>query len=181
MKKNIYWLLPVLTCIVASVASLFLPVLTWVNPHGIEVPFNIVDFVEQSPTLFSILSTYSGPLSMNIDQIWLTILAILAVLAIIAALVGVITMSMQRPNTWQFTMTLVEMIGTAIPAILVLVAVPLSRTYFLGTFQCGVYPIITPIAMILCVITVTKKHKLTQAELRAVEKAKGLIRPGGNL
>lgn len=181
MKKNILWLLPVLACIVASVASVFLPVLTYVYPNGQKVSFNVFSFVEQSEDLLDILASYNGPFEMYIDKVWLTILAFLAVLAIILAFIGVITMSLQRPNTWQFVMALVGIIGTAIPAIIVIIAAPVSQRYLPGTFSFGVYPIITPIAMILCMITVTKKHKKTQAEIRAAEKAKGLIRPGGDL
>ena len=181
MKKNIQWLLPVLTCIVASVASVFLPVLTYTYPNGQTVEFNLFSFTEPSQDLLDILASYSGPYEMYIPQIWLTILAVLAVLAIIAAFIGVITMSLQRPNTWQFVLALVGIIGTAIPAIIVIIAAPVSQQYLPGTFQFGVYPIITPIAMVMCMITVTKKHKRTQAELRAAEKAKGLIRPGGDL
>ena len=181
MKKNIQCLLPVLTCIVASVASVFLPVLTYTYPNGQAAEFNLFSFTEPSQDLLDILASYNGPYEMYIPQIWLTILAVLAVLAIIAAFIGVITMSLQRPNTWQFVLALVGIIGTAIPAIIVIIAAPVSQQYLPGTFQFGVYPIITPIAMALCMITVTKKHKRTQAELRAAEKAKGLIRPGGDL
>lgn len=180
MKKNIRWLLPVLTCIIASVASIFLPVLTYKYPTGQTVSFNVFGFVEPVE-LSKILSTYSGSFVVNIDQVAVTILAVAAVLAIIAAFVGVITMSLQRPNTWQFVLALVGIIGTAIPSVLVFLAVILSKNYFPGTFSFGVYPIITPIAMVLCMITVTKKHKKTQAERRAAEKAKGLIRRGGDL
>ncbi len=170
-----------LTCIVASVASVFLPVLTYIYPNGQKVSFNVFSFVEQSEDLLDILASYNGPFEMYIDKVWLTILAFLAVLAIILAFIGVITMSLQRPNTWQFVMALVCIIGTAIPAIIVIILAPASQRYLPGTFIFGVYPIITPIAMILSLITVTKKHKKTQAEIRAAEKAKGLIRPGGDL
>lgn len=181
MKKNILWLLPVLTCIIASVASVFLPVLTYIYPNGNQVEFNLFDFTGQSPELLDILASYRGPFQIYIPKIWLTILAILAVLAIIAAFIGVITMSLQRPNTWQFVLALVGIIGTAIPAIIVIIAVPVSQRYLPGIFRFGVYPLITPVAMAMCMVTVTKKHKITQAELRAAERAKGLIRPGGDL
>ena len=46
MKKNIQWLLPVLTCIIASVASIFLPVLSYEYPNGQSVSFNVFGFVE---------------------------------------------------------------------------------------------------------------------------------------
>lgn len=181
MKKNIQWLLPVLTCIAASVASVFLPVLTYIYPSGREVSFNLFGFTQPSEDLLNILASYDGPYQMYVDKIWITILAVLAVMAIIAAFVGVITMSLQRPNTWQFVLALVGIIGTAIPAIIVIIAAPVSQQFLPGTFRFGVYPIITPIAMVMCMITVTKKHKRTQAEIRAAEKAKGLIRPGGDL
>lgn len=181
MKKNISWLMPVLACIVASVASVFLPIFTYTYPSGRSVSFNITGFVQPTRELVNILASYTGPFELNIDQVWLTVLAVLAVLAIVAAFVGVITMSLQRPNTWQFVMALTGIIGTAIPALLIIVAALISQRYFPGTFTFGVYPIITPIAMVMCMITVTRKHRRTQAELRAMEQAKGLIRPGGDL
>ena len=179
MKKNIQWLLPVLISLIASVASVFLPVLTYEYPSGEEVSLNIFSFIEPVE-LSEILSTYSG-MFVKVDSIVAVILATTAVLAIVAAFVGVVTMSLQRPNTWQFVLALIGIIGTAIPSMLVFLAVILSKNYFPGSFSFGVYPVITPIAMALCMITVTKKHKKTQEEIRAAEKAKGLILPGGDL
>ena len=181
MKKNIQWLMPILTCIIASVISVFLPVLTYVHPDGRKVAFNIFSFVTPSDELVNILWSYTGPFEMEIDSIWLAILAVLAVLAIIAAFVGVITMSSQRPNKWQFRLAMAGIIGTAIPALFVIIAAPISQQYLPGTFWFGVYPIITPVAMAMCMVSVTNKHKRTQAELEAIEKAAGLIRPGGDL
>ena len=180
MNKYDKWLVPVLILIIASILSMFLTVLSYIYPDGRQVVFNIVDFVEQSDELVDILAAYSGP-TMYIDKVWLTVLAFLAAAAIVAAFAGVVTMSRQRPNTWQFVMALAGVIGTAIPAIIVIVAAPLSQRYLPGAFRFGVYPIVTPIAMAVCMITVTKKHKKTQAEIRAEERAKDLIRPGGDL
>ena len=180
MKKNIQWLLPVLICLAASVVSLFLPVLIYEYPNGQTATFNVLSFVSPDE-LSSILLTYSGSVFFQVDPVVAVILAAAAVLSIVAAFVGVITMSRQRPNTWQFVLALAGMIGTAIPSVLVFLAVILSKNYFPGTFRFGVYPIITPIAMVLCMITVTRKHRKTQAELRAAELAKGLICRGGDL
>ena len=125
MKENIQWLLPVFACIVASVAAVFLPVLTCIYPNGLKVAFNLFSFTEQSQDFLGILASYKGPYEMYIDEIWLTILAALVVLAIIAAFIGVITMSLQRPNTLQFVLALVG-ICTAISAIIVIIAAPVS-------------------------------------------------------
>lgn len=181
MKKSIQWLMPVLTCIIASVVSVFLPILTYVYPNGDKASFNLFSFTEPSNELLDILATYSGPLNMYFPRSVLTVMAIAAVLAIIAAFVGVITMSLQRPNTWQFILALIGIIGTAIPAIIVVIAAPLSRQFFPGTFHFGIYPIITPIAMVMCMVIVTRKHKRTKAQLRAEAKARGLIYPAGDL
>lgn len=181
MKKNITWLLPVLIMLVASVASMFLPVLTYAYPTGDLERFNVISFVQPPDSLMWILGDYSGSFVIDVNETVIVIAAIVAVLAIIAAFTGVITMSLQRQNTWQFVLALVGIIGTALPSVLIFLAVLLSKNYFPGTFRLGVYPIITPIAMVLCMITVTRKHKRTQAELQAMEKAKGLIRPGGDL
>lgn len=181
MRKNIQWLAPVLICIIASVASVFLPVLTYVYPNGDKVSFNVFGFTEPSTDLLEILATYDGPFNIYFPNILLTVAAVVAVLAIIAAFVGVITMSLQRPNTWQFVLALIGIIGTAIPAIILIIAAPISRHFFPGTFQFGIYPIITPITMGMCMFMVTRKHKRTKAQLLAAEKAKGLIRPAGDL
>ena len=180
MKKNIRWMLPLLTCLVVSVASLFLPVLRYKYPSGHITNLNILDFIKPEE-LNGILNTYSGALVIEIPRVVVTILAVCAALSIIVAFAGVITMSRQRPNTWQFIMTLAGMVGTAVPSVLILLAVVLSVSFFPGSFRPGVYSIVTPVTMALCMVTVTKKHKKTQAELRAEERAKGLIRPGGDL
>lgn len=181
MKKRIQWLMPVLTCLIVSILSLFLPVLTYLYPNGKKTSFNILSFIQKSDEFVQILYSYNGPFQIKVGTVWLVILAVLAALAIVAAFVGVVTMSRQRPNKGSFVLSLVGIIGTAIPSIIVMIAAPVSRQYLPGFFQVGVYPIITPIAMALCIVTVTRKHKKTQAEIQAAEKAKGLLRPGGDL
>ena len=90
----------------------FLPVLTYTYPNGQSTSFHVFGFIEPIE-LSEILGTYSGAFVVNIDQVAVTILAVAAVLAIFAAFVSVITMFLQRPNTWQFVLALVGIIGTA--------------------------------------------------------------------
>lgn len=179
MKKNL-WMHLVLACISFSVISLLLPVLVYTYPNGREIALNAVD-IASSQELTAILADYSGPFSMNISPVVATILAFMAVLAIVVAFVGVITMSLQRPNTRQFYLTLAGIIGTAIPSFLIFITVIVSRNYLPGDFRCGIYPLATPVTMFFCMITVTRKHKRSMAVLQAQERAKGLIRPGGDL
>jgi ABC-type dipeptide/oligopeptide/nickel transport system permease component len=160
---------------------MFLPVLTYVYPEGISVSFDVIDFVNPPDELVEILSSYSGPFYLAVDRIWSTVLAFLAIASIVVAFVGVITISMQRPNTWQLIMTVAGLVGTAIPSILIFLAVCLSTVYFSGTFQFGVYPLVTPIAMALCIITVIKQYRRTRKRQKAQEAVKHLIRPAGDL
>ena len=182
MKINVRWLLPTLACLLLSVATLFLPILTYVYPGGEKALFNLLAFAAPSEDLVDILATYTGPYSMDISERVLTVLAALAVLAILAAFAGVITMSMQRPNTWQFIMALFGIVGTAIPALIVIVAAPVSRQYFPGTFRFGAYPIVTPIAMIACFLQVNWRRRQVMRWKKSDEAVKsGLIRRGGDL
>lgn len=182
MKISVRWLLPTLACLLLSVASLFLSILTYVYPDGEKAFFNLIAFIEPSEDLVDILATYTGPYGMNISERVLTVLAALAVLAILAAFAGVITMSMQRPNTWQFIMTLFGIVGTAIPALIVIVAAPVSQQYLPGTFRFGAYPIVTPIAMIACFLQVNWRRRQVMRWKKSDEAVKsGLIQRGGDL
>ena len=62
-----------------------------------------------------------------------------------------------------------------------LLAVLLSGKYFAGTIRCGIAPILTPIAMILCMITVSGRRKFLRAERKAQKEAEGLIWEAGEL
>ncbi len=180
MKRNIQWLIPVLICLVVSVMTLFLPIFTYTCGDTV-IDFDIRFIIEKPHWLRIVLSSYSGPFVMDISPQWAIPLIVMAVGAIIAAFVGVITMSSQRPNTWQFILALVGIVGTMIPSVLVFLMTILSKNYFTGSFSPGVYPILTPITMVLCLITVTRRHKRTRAEFQAIERAKHLMRPAGDL
>lgn len=171
VMKRSTWLSVTLLCLMLSIISMFLPVLTYEYAGGKRVvDFSVLDFFEPDE-LSEVLSYYTGSFSLTVDSSVATFLAILAVLAIVAAFVGVITMSAQRPNKWQFILSIVGLVGTLIPSVLVFTAVLLSFDYFPGTFSFGVYPVITPISMGICMYMVTRKHKRTQAELEAEKRA----------
>lgn len=179
MKRST-WLTLTLLCLVLSVASMFLPVLTYQFENGYSIAFNVLKFLEPKE-LFQVLSEYTGSYVVAFQEGLVTFLAVVAILAILSAFFGVITMSMQRPNFWQFVLALVGLIGTLIPSLLVYLAAILSVNYFPGTFTLGVYPIITPIAMGVCIYMVTRKHKLTQAQIEAEKRAAQYLRVAGDL
>lgn len=170
MMKRSTWLGITLSCLSLSILSMFLPVLTYVQPDGTEQAFNIVRVMQQDE-LAQILGQYTGSFVLEIDKSVLSLLAVIALLAVAAAFAGVITMSAQRPNNSQFVLAVVGLVGTMIPSILIFAAVILSKSYFPGSFHFGAYPVITPITMGICIYMVGRKHRYTKAELEAQRRA----------
>ena len=179
MKRST-WLTLTLMCLVLSVASMFVPVLTYTFKNGTIEVFNVLGFLDPEKLLY-ILSDYTGSFVVEIPGGLVIFLAVLAILSIVAAFIGVITMSVQRPNRWQFVLAMVGLIGTLIPSLLIYLAAILSVNYFPGSFTFGVYPIVTPIAMGICIVMVTRKHKRTQAQIEAEKRAAQYWKTGGDL
>lgn len=181
MKRGT-WLAIALTLLMVSLVSMLLPVLTY-ELNGREIAsFNVLDVAGQSLELTAILSTYTGELSLDIDPWVATLLAVLAGASVVAAFAGVITVSAQRPNRWQYLMAMTGLVGTLIPSVVIYVILILSLRYFPGTFRCGVYPIVTPIAMCICVYMVTHRYRHSRAQLYAQMAAEKHWRnPGGLL
>ena len=174
------WLTITLMCLFFSVISMFFPVLTYIRPSGSSQSFNLFKFLNPEE-LGYILSQYTGSFALAIEEQDIPVFATVAVLSIVAAFVGVITMSTQRPNFWQFILTITGLIGTLIPSVLLFVVVISSIAYFPGSFKFGAYPVITPISMGICIYMVTRKRKLTKEEIEAEKKATKHLRTLGDL
>lgn len=174
------WLSITLVCLFFSIISLFFPILTYIYPSGKSQSFNIFKFLKPDE-LGNVLSQYTGSFALAIEKQDIPFFAAIAVFSIVAAFAGVITMSAQRPNFWQFVMSMVGLIGTLIPSVLLFIVVISSINYFPGSFQFGAYPIITPFAMGICMYMVTRKHKLTQEEIQAEKIAAQYLHTMGDL
>ena len=64
---------------------------------------------------------------------------------------------------------------------LIILGVILSADYFPGTLSCGLSPIITPIAMAVCIRVVIRRRNKVLEQLSAEMQAQGLIQPAGDL
>lgn len=174
------WLTITLMCLFLSVISLVFPILTYVYPSGRSQPFNLFKFLNPEE-LGDVLSQYTGSFALAIEEQDIPVFATIGVLSIVAAFVGVITLSIQRPNLWQFVLAMAGLIGTLIPSVLLFVVVISSIDYFPGSFKFGAYPVVTPISMGICIYMVTRKRKLTQEEIEAEKKAARYLRSLGDL
>lgn len=144
------WLTVTLMCLFFSVISLTFPILTYVYSAGRNQTFNLFKFLNPEE-LANVLSQYTGSFALAIEKQHIPVFATVAVLSIVAAFVGAITMSAQRPNFWQFILTMAGLIGTFIPSVLLFITVFSSINYFPGSFKFGAYPIITPFTMGICI------------------------------
>ena len=79
MKRST-WLMLTIMCLVLSIASMFVPVLTYTFQNGTSMAFNVLQFLEPEE-LFVILSEYTGEY-VDLSQSVVTILAVVGILAI---------------------------------------------------------------------------------------------------
>ena len=180
MKRKV-WIVTSLICLAVSTLSLFSTIVVFSDANGQQFSYNIVDFIKYERFSQEVMANYTGEWFRNIADSRIVILAVIGIAALVFSLIGILSMSLQRRNRWPFIMALMGLIGTAIPSAAIMIAVLASKQYFIGTISCGIYPIVTPIAMIVCIITVTWKRKRTVEEIEAAQRAEGLIHPAGDL
>lgn len=166
--------------IVLSVLSLFVSVVSYAQPGESRKTYALQHLLDGESFSHEVLYQYNGSLKVAIGSWVLTLLCVLGVAAIIAALVGIAVMSKQRPVKWPFVLTLFGVIGTAIPALLILLATLVSIGSFPGTISPGIYPIITPFAVLLCLIIVIQERKRVKLAHQTASRS-GLLRKGGDL
>lgn len=181
--KRIGWMVLSFLCLIASIASLFLSVITYTVGRQ-EYSYNLLDLIRYEDFADEVLADYTGTFFMKWDgseERVLLMIAGIGITAIILAVIGIITMQVQRRNTFSFILALLGLIGTLIPACAILLAVLMSQDYFVGSISGGLYPVVTPIAMICCIITATWKYRRSREERKAMRTAGQLMHKSGDL
>ena len=164
--------------IALSVASMFLSVISYTPPGAEKITYALQDIIGGTYFYKHVLNQYTGPIPVEIGTWALTVLCILAIASILAASVGIVLLSRQRPTKWPYIMTLIGTVGTAIPSLLIFAAVLVSLRYFPGKIGLGFYPIVTPIAMGLCLWIVVAERRRT---MRALKNRSPYLHRGGDL
>jgi hypothetical protein len=67
------------------------------------------------------------------------------------------------------------------PSVVIFVCIVALKDNYLGTISCGIYPIVSPIAMIVCLSTTTQMRKRNVEYRKKLKEAEGLIFRGGDL
>ena len=180
MKKK-QWFYIAVGCLALSVVSLFSSVVIYTDTAGAIHSYSIIDLLSGDGFRDTVLARYTGPVIWKMGGSTVSVISAVAVISLICAIAGLLTLRAQRPNLWQFRLTLLGLIGTSIPSFLILLAVGLSKDYFTGAVSCGAAPIITPIAMAISIFVVIRRKNKVQEELNKQLKAQGLIYRGGDL
>ena len=175
------WFYIALACVVISVLSLFTSIITYTAPNGVAQSYSLIDLLQGNAFRDDVLSQYNGPVLWRMGGATVSILAFMAVAALACAVIGLVTLRAQRPNKWNFVLTLVGLVGTAFPSFLVILAVLLSNNFFTGKISCGLSPVITPVAMVICIYVVIRRRNKVLEQLRKEMEAKGLIWQAGDL
>lgn len=178
-KKNAgLWI--ALVWLLLGVFSMFVSVVSYTTPAGVKTRYAIQDLIDGQRFSQEVLRQYTGSFKLEIGSWALTLLCVLAVCAIVSALLGILILSKQRPARWPFVMTVLGVVGTAIPALLILFAALLSASAFPGKIAPGVYPIVTPVAVLLCLLLVTRERKRV-ARATAAANENSYLQRGGDL
>lgn len=181
MKKE-SWFYTASGCMAVSAAAmLFLPVLTYVSGAGTATSFFLYQFVFESGTFANtVLSQYTGPVYYFFSSFDIVMLALLFIVCYILACIGIFTLRTQYLQKSQMILTTAGIVGTSLPAFLILLGVLWSGRYFSGSIYCGAAPILGPLAALICLITVVKRSSYLKA--KAMEKdGRQLIRRASDL
>ncbi len=182
------WLYLSVGAILASVVTLVLPVISYLDPSGVYQAYNVFGLLGLSnvePLSTFVFADYEGTFLKGVSFEAITAMAaalcLLGVLAIVAALTGIFSMSKQYESEKPYRRARFGLVGTAIPALTLLVLYLFSFSQFPGVMWLGPYVFVTPVAMLLALRAVTARHRLSKEEAEARKIASAYIRPAGDL
>lgn len=182
MDKKKGWFYVAISCVAASILSMFISILTYTPVGKGKMVFSILDLIGDS-TRFTdyVVYQYDGPILFEINATFAAVLVVIALAAIICAVVGLITLRAQRPNTWQFVLTIIGLVGVAGPSIVLFVTVLGFGKYYQGTIGLGIAPFVGIIAMIVSIAAVVRRKNKVAEQLRRELESRGMIWKAGNL
>lgn len=186
MDKKKTWMYISIGSIVLSLASLLLPIISYKSAVTRQVTrYNIFGLLGRDEFIKNVFGEYTGTFLRNIEysevSLWIILICAVGVAAIVFAFVGIRSMTKQYESAVPFRLAIGGLIGTMIPAIILLTLYIVAKDQYAGTLHLGAYIVITPIAMALACLTVTGRHRLTQEEAKIQAEARAYIRPAGDL
>lgn len=187
MKRKKLWTNLSFWMLVLSIITVFLPVISYKHSTiDTKKGYNIFSMLQNKDFVMTVFGKeYQGEfmrgLSNTAMYVIVAVLAIVGAAAIISAFIGVNSMTKQYESPWPFRLALGGAIGTALPSVVLLVLILISKDQFAGEMEFGAYILITPAAMLVACIHTTGLHRETRAEAALRKEAEQYIRPAGDL
>lgn len=168
--------------LIISILSAFTTIVGYTNSAGVHKTFSLLDFLSDAEGFGSfVFNEYRGKVLVHYETWQLFILILLGAAAIVCAFVGLMRLSKQTDNQTSFVLTIFGLIGTMAPSVIIFICIVALKDYYLGTIACGIYPIVSPIAMIACIAAATKMRRRNIEYRKKLKEAEGLIFRGGDL
>ena len=165
-----------------AILSAFTTIVGYTNSSGEHRSYSIIDFLSDAEGFgFFVFNEYKGIVFAKYEPWQLFALIALGAAAIVCAFVGLKRLSKQTDNQISYVLTIIGLIGTMAPSVIIFICIVALKDNYLGTISCGIYPIVSPIAMIVCIAAAAKMRKRNVEYRRKLKEADGLIFRGGDL
>lgn len=166
-----------------AVLSAFTTIVSYTNSSGVHRTFSLLDFLSKDAGGFGqfVFNEYKGKTYVIYDNLQLFCLIALGAIAIVYAFIGLMRLSKQKDNKLSFAFTILGLIGTMAPSLVIFVCIVMLKDNYLGKISCGIYPIVSPVAMIVCIAAAAKMRRRNVEYRKKLKEAEGLIFRGGDL
>lgn len=157
--------------LVISILSAFTTIIGYTNSANKHRTFSLLDFLTDADGFGPFVFTeYMGREYVQYESWQLFLLIALGSIAIICALIGLMRLSRQTDNLLSFVLTITGLVITMAPALIIIICtVVLKENYQGGVISCGIYPLVSPVAMAICVVAVTKMRRNRKKRKDAVD------------
>lgn len=168
--------------LIIAILSAFTTIVGYTNAAGIHKTFSLIDFFADAEGFGAfIFNEFTGKAYVTYQPWQLFVLIALGAIAIICAFTGLMKLSKQTDNKTSYVLTIIGLVITMAPAVILFIEFTALKNHYLGTVSCGIYPIVSPIAMIICIAAATKMRRRNIEYRKKLKEAEGLIFRGGDL
>lgn len=171
------------TSLIISILSVFTTIVGYTNRNGVHRSFTLLDFLSNNGNGFDsfVSREYVGKIYWVIRMPTIRIFIFIGITAVICAFIGLSLISKQKENKASFILTLLGLLGTMAPALLIFSCIVVLKDNYLGNISFGLYPIVSPIAMLVCIAAATEMHRKNNEYKKKLKEANGLIFRAGDL
>lgn len=168
--------------LIIAILSAFTTIVGYTNTAGIHKTFSVINLLADAEGFGSfIFDEYIGKAYVTYHPWQLFVLIALGVIAIVCAFTGLMKLSKQTDNKASFALTILGLLITMAPSVILFIEFTVLKNQYLGTISCGIYPIVSPIAMIICIAAATKMRRRNIEYRKKLKEAEGLLFRGGDL